>query len=463
MQRPMVALCLGILASATLIDRASAAEATVDGMSARAGASPAPAAVVLAQATAPAKNAAQPNGTQPVPLPPAVAVPKPEPVARAAVVDGDLKRTRFVADLSQAVSANVFTLADPYRVIVELPQISFQLPQGQGAQTVGLVKGYRFGVFAPGRSRIVLDVTGPVLVENVDVTPPKGNQPARLSLDLVPTDRSTFLAGQSRQMMSSATGDGLLKTVKPPLPANARPSKAAKKPVIVIDPGHGGHDGGANKNGTIEKEVVLAFGLMLRDKLRATGRYEILMTRDTDTFVDLDSRREFANKHGAALFMAIHADYVPGGANVRGATIYTLRDSVARSLSRSRDPSGGADVGDGIEIEQIKDVEEPGMLKKILADLAGREHKPTQERTNFFAKNLIEYMGQSTELKPEPHREAAFRVLKSAQVPSVLIELAYVSNRQDAALLKSDEWRDKVSASLVGAVNRYFSMARLPL
>jgi N-acetylmuramoyl-L-alanine amidase len=263
--------------------------------------------------------------------------------------------------------------------------------------------------------------------------------------------------------VSSAAGDGLTKTIKPPLPAVARPSKA-KKPVIVIDPGHGGHDGGANKNGTIEKEVVLAFGLMLRDKLRATGKYDVLMTRDSDKFVELDDRRDFAQKHNAALFMAIHADYVPGGANVRGATIYTLRDSVARSLARSGGKSSGPDAGDGIEIEQIKDVEEPGMLKKIMADLAGRENsRPTQDKTNFFAKSLIDYMGQSTELKPEPHREAAFRVLKSAQVPSVLIELAYVSNRQDAANLKSDEWRDKVSASLVGAVNRYFSMARLPL
>ena len=391
------------------------------------------------------------------------AVPKPEPVARAANVGGDLKRTRFVADLSQAVSANVFTLADPYRVVIELPQINFQFPQVQGAQAIGLVKGYRHGLFAPGKSRIILDVTGPVLVEMVDVTPAKGSQPARLTIDLVPTDRAMYLAGQSRQLVSSAAGDGLIRAVKAPLPANARAARI-KKPVIVIDPGHGGHDGGANKNGTVEKEVVLAFGLMLREKLRATGKYDVLMTRETDKFVELDDRRDFAEKHGAALFMAIHADYVPGGANVRGATVYTLRDAVAKSLARSRDRSSSGDGDDAIEIEQIKDVEEsPGMLKKILADLAGRENKPTQDRTNFFAKNLIEYMGQSTELKAEPHREAAFRVLKQAQVPSVLIELAYVSNRQDAANLKSDEWRDKVSASLVGAVHRYFSMARLPL
>ena len=188
------------------------------------------------------------------------------------------------------------------------------------------------------------------------------------------------------------------------------------------------------------------------------------MTRETDKFIDLDERREFARKHGAALFMAIHADYVPSGSNVRGATIYTLRESVAKSLARSVDKSSGGDVLAGVELDQVRKAEDsPDMLKKILADLAGRENKPTLDRTNFLAKNLIEYMGQTTELKAEPHREAAFRVLKSAQVPSVLIELAYVSNRQDAANLKSDEWRQRVSASLVGAVNQYFNLARLPL
>ena len=102
-------------------------------------------------------------------------------------------------------------------------------------------------------------------------------------------------------------------------------------------------------------------------------------------------------------------------------------------------------------------------LKSILADLAEREAKPTKDKTNFFAKNVIEYMGQTTEMKPDPHREAAFRVLKSADVPSVLIELAYVSNRQDAENLKSVEWREKVSTSIANAVARYFNFAGLPL
>ena len=472
MQRGTVALCLSLVAATSLAKQSNAAEPTVAAASAQApsgSSSKASAQAVkvpetpsdrggvdkgVADKGAGDKSAAQDS---------TAAALRPEPIAQSATLGGDEKRTRFSAGLSKAVPVNVFTLADPYRVVIELPQISFQLSPTQATQAHGLVKSYRYGLFAPGKSRIILDVTSPVLVENVKVGEAKPGVPANLSLDLVPTDRTTFLAGQSRQLVSSANGSGLLKMVKAPLPANSRASKI-KKPVIVIDPGHGGHDGGANKNGTIEKEVVLAFGLMLREKLLATGRFDVLMTRDSDKFVDLDERREFARKHNAALFMAIHADYVPSGSNVRGATIYTLRENMAKSMARSVDKSVAGDVLEGVEIEQVRKIEDtPDTLKNILSDLAQREKKPTLDRTNFFAKNVIEYMGQSTELKAEPHREAAFRVLKSAQVPSVLIELAYVSNRQDAANLKSDEWRNRVSASLVAAVNRYFNMALLPL
>jgi N-acetylmuramoyl-L-alanine amidase len=385
-----------------------------------------------------------------------------QPIAQGASLGGDQKRTRFIADLSKPVAVNVFTLGDPYRVIIELPQVNFQLPQGLGTQGHGLVKAYRYGLFAPGKSRIVLDVTGPVIIESSVVSEAKGSEPARLTIDLVPTDRTTFLAGQSRQLMASVSGELPFKLGRPPL-SKEKAKAGAKKPLIVIDPGHGGHDSGATKNGAIEKDVVLAFGIALREKLLATGRYEVLMTRDTDKFVDLDERRDFARRHNAALFMAIHADYVPGN-NARGATIYTLRESMANSMAKPLDKDGGGDLLAGVQLDAARQVEgTPDALKGILKDLALRENKPTKERTSFFAKNVIQQMGQTTELKQQPHREAAFRVLMSAQVPSVLIELAYVSNREDAANLKSDAWRDRVSASLVSAVNRYFNLTLLPL
>ena len=425
--------------------------------------------VALAPGRAAAQTAPQPFVTHVQPAKPVTQQPvsaEPdliaETIARTATLGGDDNRTQFVAGLSKAVKVNIFTLADPYRVVVELPEVKFQLPQGLGKNGHGLVKSYRYGLFMAGKSRIVLETTGPVLVEKSNVIEGAQNAPAHLVIDLVPTDRTTFMAGQSRQLIAVAQPNTAAKLGGPKARQSAE--KQVKKPVIVIDPGHGGHDSGANKNGVVEKDVVLAFGKALRDKLLATGRYEVLMTRENDKFVELDERREFARRHGAALFLAIHADYVPSGNHVRGATIYSLRSSVANSMSRGLHRNNSGDLLAGVELEAIKNTDtDTNTLKSILADLAEREAKPTKDKTNFFAKNVIEYMGQTTEMKPDPHREAAFRVLKSAEVPSVLIELAYVSNRQDAENLKSVEWREKVSNSIANAVARYFNFTGLPL
>jgi N-acetylmuramoyl-L-alanine amidase len=233
--------------------------------------------------------------------------------------------------------------------------------------------------------------------------------------------------------------------------------RAAKsyKPLIVIDPGHGGYDSGAEKNGTVEKDVVLAFGKSLRDKLIATGHYRVLMTRETDVFVPLDDRRAFAEKHQAALFIAVHADYARSQA--RGATIYSLRESVADSLRRSAKGDVPSNVMSRAELTALQRSGDADAVRRILSDLIESEVDITKERTGVFTRSVIEYMGQSTSLKDNPDRSAVFRVLKTAQVPAVLIELAYVSNAEDARLLKSDSWRDKVSDSIMEAIDNYFS------
>jgi N-acetylmuramoyl-L-alanine amidase len=235
--------------------------------------------------------------------------------------------------------------------------------------------------------------------------------------------------------------------------------------VIMLDPGHGGHDSGAQRGGTIEKEVVLAFSKVLRDRLKATGRYNVLMTRDDDTFVELDDRRAFAERHQASLFMAIHADYA--GSRASGATIYSLRDRVADELQRSAAGEVARNVLSDTELQAIKRIEvaDTDAVRGFLADLAQREVAVTHERTNVFARSIIEFMGDATPMMNNPDRSAAFRVLKTAKVPSVLVELAYVTNKQDAANLKSESWRQKVADSLVTAIDNYFThqVARLPM
>lgn len=372
------------------------------------------------------------------------------------------KRTRFVIGLDRSVEFSVFALSEPNRVIVELSQAKIELPAVGENSPAGLVQSLRSGLSAPGRQRVVIDVAAAVAVEGTKLERSPVGTGFYLSLDIVP------IASLAPRAAKAALDKPMKLGVQPPVPrpAEAPSARAARafKPVIVIDPGHGGHDSGAKKHGTVEKDVVLAFSKILRDQLEATGRYKVLMTRDTDVFVTLDNRRAFGEKHNANLFIAVHADYA--STKARGATIYTLRGGVAEQLKRSaiRDAERSVLSND----ERAKVARASGdvdTVTGILADLARRELGTTQERTSIFARAVINGMGTSTNMRDDPDKQAAFRVLKTAQFPSVLIELAYVSNRQDAELLNSDAWRRKVATSIKSAIDNYFShsMARLPL
>ena len=412
--------------------------------------------------------------------------PKPAAVAPHAAGDhdavkGDSTRTRFVIGLDKTAEFQVFSLSNPNRVIVDMPDVHMQLPAPNAQGPVGLVKSFYGGLSAPGKTRVVIAVTAAVVVEKAAIEKSRDNKGHRLVLDIVPVDPA--IRAQPRKPLKSPVAMASLGAVgvppvmpesvaaagvQPPLPKPAvRPEiKAQKafKPVIVIDPGHGGHDSGASKFGTIEKDVVLAFSKVLRDQLNATGRYKVLMTRDTDVFVELDARRDFGEKHNAALFIAVHADYA--GAHARGATIYSLRDGVAKDLKRSAKGEVSANVLSAAELAAVKKHDgDASAVKSILADFAEREVEVNKDRTSVFARSVIDYMGSSTNLQHNPDRSAAFRVLKTAKVPAVLIELAYVTNREDAANLKSDEWRSKVAGSITTAVQNYFSnqIARLPM
>jgi N-acetylmuramoyl-L-alanine amidase len=406
--------------------------------------------------------------------PPAKAVAAPEAAGKP-----DKSRTRFVIGLEKAAEFQVSTLADPSRIVIDLPDMKMELPPEAAVKQGGIIKSFYGGLSAPGKAKVVITVDGPVVIEAQRIEKSKDGKSHQLVLELAVFD-SKAQAAQAKKAAAAAglpQGSALAAPVfalgaagvQPPLPKLAvRPSVAAtkaSKPLIVIDPGHGGHDSGASKFGTIEKNVVLAFSLALRDKLNATGRYRVMMTRDNDTFVDLDKRREFAEKNQAQLFIAVHADYA--GSKARGATIYSLRDSVAKDLQRSAKGHVSENLIAAKDEAAIKqaNAEHFGTVKGILADFAQREVEVNKDRTGLFARSVIETMGETTSMQNNPDRSAAFRVLKSASVPAVLIELAYVSNQQDAANLKSDAWREKVSTSITTAVENYFSNqgAKVPM
>lgn len=378
-------------------------------------------------------------------------------------------RTRFLIGLPRSVEFQVFSLSNPNRVIVDLPDVAFQLPGAPAGKPAGLVSAFRAGESAPGKARVVIEMTEPVVVQSARIEKARDGKSQQLALDIVPA-QALSKVGKRASVMASASGLGAI-GIQPPLPQRAqRPAvKAARtyKPIIVIDPGHGGSDSGAVKHGTVEKDVVLAFSKALRDKLEATGRYKVQMTRDTDVFIPLDERVTFAEKHKAALFIAVHADYAQTKA--RGATIYSLRDGVANSLKRSAKGEVSSNVLSSSEVSAVKSASDGegdvSAVRNILSDLAQREVDATQERTSLFSRAVIENMGETTNMRDDPDQQAGFRVLKTAKFPSVLIELAYVTNKEDAEQLKSERWRDKVSDSIKTAVENYFSnqMSRLPM
>ena len=235
------------------------------------------------------------------------------PIASDARLAGDAKQTRFILDLDKPVQFRAFTLADPYRVVVDLPQVSFQLPAGVGVGGRGLVKAYRYGLIMPGGSRIVFDLTGPARIAKSYVLEAANGQPPRLVLEFEEVDRTAFvqsLAPENRPELRPAIAEANAAAARGVDAPAAPPSPPDKRPVIVIDPGHGGVDNGTQAGGgdIMEKNLVLGFGLALRDRIEKSGKYRVVMTRTDDTFIPLGDRVKIARSESAALFVSIHAD-----------------------------------------------------------------------------------------------------------------------------------------------------------
>jgi N-acetylmuramoyl-L-alanine amidase len=373
--------------------------------------------VVLLTILAPAASAQQANVQQPAT--PAKAAPGAPTVAAA---ETGPTRTRFIVGLERPADSRdvkVSALPHPNRVLIDLPQMRLDLPNPPGETPVGVVKSFHHGLSAPGRIRVIIEVTGPVVIEKSAIEKSPDGASERLVLDLV-----------------AAAGTAGL---QPPVPRPAQRRAGSFKPVIVVDPGHGGEDSGARKFGTIEKDVVLSFSLKLREKLAATRAYKVMMTRDTDVFVPLEERRSFAERNQAALFIAIHADYTQR-ASARGATIYSLRPHVADALRRSAEAETRDSVLSGKQMALAKQVDaDVDALRGILTEKARDLIERNQVRTSVFARSVIDFVGSTTDLMDNPDRGAAFVVLKTAKVPAILLELGFITNLQDAEQLNSDQ------------------------
>ncbi|HWP24830.1 MAG TPA: N-acetylmuramoyl-L-alanine amidase [Xanthobacteraceae bacterium] len=369
--------------------------------------------------------------------------PSPFPVVTDAKLGGDDRQTRFIADLSRKIEMRTFTLADPYRVVIDIPQVTFRLQHRTGESGRGLVKAFRYGLIMQGGSRIVLDLVKPARIERAFVLDAVEGLPARLVVDLVATDRESFLR-------AIAPAQPL-----PPSQASRSPAPDANvdpRPLIVIDPGHGGIDNGTRApSGENEKTLVLDFALLLREHIEKSGKYRVLMTRTDDTFVPLAERVRIARANQAALFISIHADALRrGDGEAQGATIYTLSDTASDAeAARLAEAENRADVIAGINLAA-----ESETIAGILIDFAQRETKAYSQQ---FARLLAAELKSVARLHKHPLKSAGFKVLKAPDVPSVLLELGYVSNQQDLKQLTSDSWRTRTAASTARAIEVFFN------
>jgi N-acetylmuramoyl-L-alanine amidase len=352
--------------------------------------------------------------------------------------------TRFVLDLSENIEVNVFTLADPYRVIIDMPALDWKAGdggQGEAGETEGLVERYRFGLFQQGNARLVLDLRKPAAVRQAFVLPPQDGQGYRFVLDLQATDRATFM--KTVQVPPSAPA-------APPAEIQSAPQKRDDaRRTIAIDAGHGGVDPGTiSGDGTYEKQVTLAVALELKRQLEKTGRYNVVATRQSDIFIPLGERVEIGRRGKADLFISLHADAIAND-DVRGGTVYTLSETASdKEAAALASKENKADIIAGVDLgAQSREVTD------ILIDLMQRE---TMNYSIEFATLLIPNMEQSMQMRANSHRFAGFRVLKAPDVPSVLVEMGYLSNAQDTRYLKSDKGRREIAAAIAASVDAYF-------
>jgi N-acetylmuramoyl-L-alanine amidase len=354
--------------------------------------------------------------------------------------------TRFVIDLSETVSWRVFTLGDPYRLVIDLPELVWNLPSELPPAKKGLIGALRYGLFAPGQSRVVLDLAGAARIDRVELLPPS-NGVWRLYVDLGPITEAAFADPGIVRMVESPVplpqAEGLVGIQPVPTPAGD------ERPLVVIDAGHGGIDPGATGiSGIQEKELVLDYALSLKEVMEESGRYRVLLTREEDLFIPLNDRYDIAQRAEADLFISFHANSHPEG-KVRGASVFTLSEKGADSDAEAAQLAAKENAADA-----LAGVEDADDVALILGDLMRRE---TMNLSKNFANRLVQEIGRETKLLRNTHRFANFTVLRSPTVPSVLVEVGYLSNTEEEKLMRTKKHREALADAVLRAIDSYFS------
>jgi N-acetylmuramoyl-L-alanine amidase len=362
--------------------------------------------------------------------------------AKGFKIAGDAARTRVVMHFDAEPDLRWFLLRDPHRLVIELPEARFAF-EPNDTKPRGLIRDVSYGSVG-GKSRVILAAKGPFAIEQADIVPNEDGQGFRLALDIVAAGQLQFEAALAEQVATTGS------TVVAPKggPAGAPADRPARRFTIVIDPGHGGIDSGARGvHGTVEKIITLAFALELRARLQAEGRYDVYLTRTADEFLRLDDRVRIARQHDADLFVSVHADTIRLK-GIRGATVYTVSDRASDAEAQAlADRENLSDQLAGIEVK-----DDNHEVADILVDLIRRE---THAFSIRFARTLVGELSDTVGLINNPHRFAGFKVLKAPDVPSVLVELGYLSNAKDEEQLRSPEWRGRAVTSISNAISAF--------
>lgn len=366
-------------------------------------------------------------------------------------------KTRLVIDLDQNVAFRSFVLPDPYRMVIDLPTFTWNNASITDQQIVGIT-GVRHGNLKPGISRIVFDLNRPIAIHSAFTLPAASGKPHRLVIDFANTNASGFVNAQKtiHGTLNVNKTPQLTAAAPPPVPPTRTPqsTRTKTKPMIIIDPGHGGVDPGAiGTNGVHEKRVALALSKELKKQLEASGQYRVKMTRHDDTFIKLSDRVKYARKHSGDLFISIHADSLRDS-KVSGASVYTLSEKASDAqTARLAARENKADLIAGIEIE----VEDEAVMD-ILIDIARRD---TQNQSKFFANTLVDDFKQADiKLLKRPHRFANFAVLKAPEIPSVLVEAGFMSNKREANKLNTSAHRTRIAKALKNGIDAYFKTVK---
>jgi len=389
-------------------------------------------------------------------LPAAVAQPlAKQPVALEARLEGDRSLSVLTVTLTHKVDVEIYPMQSPDRLIIDLPAVNFQIPPAFKLARTPLVKMVRYGLLGSDKARIIIDLAAPALAGRITTQMVASGFARELSIEIKSVEPSMFAKksqeAEFTRRSTMLTNDNAVEGAVAPQ-TSVKGKISDRRPLIMLDPGHGGPDTGAvGLNNISEKDVVMAFARDLRSLLESRGQFRVMMTRETDVFVPLDERVRMSRLNNASLFISIHADRLATATEVHGFTVYTGSEKATDAESAIlADSENRADAMAGADPVAARED-----ISDILDDLVRRE---TRSHSSLFARTLLGRMEASGQvMNKNPHRSAGFRVLRAPDLPSVLLELGYLSSKTDISKLSDAAFRERMTLDIADAVQRFFA------